>query len=48
MPDEKWTLIVRKATVYDLIRIFNEDPKRSYTVEELGQLLDAYIQGVEQ
>ncbi|MDE6280209.1 MAG: hypothetical protein K2M15_00180 [Oscillospiraceae bacterium] len=47
MPTEKEVLIVQKATVYDLMRIFNENPEKSYTVKELEQLLHAYIQGVE-
>ena len=47
MPTEKEIIIVQKATVYDLMRIFKENPEKSYTVEELEQLLHAYIQGVE-
>ncbi|MBD5118075.1 MAG: hypothetical protein HDT37_03035 [Clostridiales bacterium] len=47
MPTEKEVIIVQKATVYDLMRIIKENPEKSYTVEELEQLLHAYIQGVE-
>ncbi|MDE6589626.1 MAG: hypothetical protein K2K53_04610 [Oscillospiraceae bacterium] len=47
MPDEKWTLIVQKATVYDLKRILEQEPDKTYTVEELKQLIDSYIQGAE-
>ena len=47
MSSEKEIVIVQKATVYDLMRIIKENPGKSYTVEELEQLLHAYIQGVE-
>jgi hypothetical protein len=47
MPSEKEIIIVQKATVYDLMRIIKENPDKSYTVEELEQLLHAYIRGVE-
>ncbi len=47
MSNEKEMLMVQKATVYDLIRIINENPGKTYTVEELEQLLHAYIKGVE-
>ena len=47
MSREKEIVIVQKATVYDLMRIIRENPEKTYTVEELEQLLHAYIQGVE-
>ena len=47
MPTEKEIIIVQKATVYDLMRIFKENPDKTYTTEELEQLLHAYIQGAE-
>ena len=47
MSSEKEMLMVQKATVYDLMRIIKENPDKTYAVEELEQLLDAYIQGVE-
>ena len=47
MSSEREILIVQKATVYDLMRIIRENPEKSYTVEELEQLLHAYIQGAE-
>ena len=31
MPPEKWTLIVQKATVYDLMRSIKENPDKTYT-----------------
>lgn len=48
MPPEKWTLIVQKATIYDLMRIIEENPDKTYTREELKKLFDAYITGAEQ
>lgn len=40
--------IIRKAMAYDLILIFNQNPEKTYTVEELVKLIDAYISGVQQ
>lgn len=48
MLDEAWSLIVRKATVYDLLRRIAENPHQAYTIKELEKLFDAYITGVEQ
>ena len=48
MSSEKEIIIVQKATMYDLKRILEQDPDKTYTVEELRQLIDAYIQGMEQ
>ena len=48
MPTEKEIVIIQKATVYDLTRILEESPDKTYTVEELKKILDAYITGVEQ
>jgi hypothetical protein len=45
MPE--WTNVVQKATIYDLKRILQENPGKTYTQEELNQLLDAYITSVE-
>lgn len=48
MPTEKEVIIIQKATIYDLLRIIGENPDKTYTVEELKKLFDAYIRGVEQ
>ena len=48
MSSEKEMLMVQKATMYDLKRILEQDPDKTYTVAELKQLIDAYIQGMEQ
>ena len=48
MSTEKEIVLVQKATVYDLMRIIEENPDKTYTAEELKKLFDAYIRGVEQ
>lgn len=48
MPSEKEIILIQKATMYDLKRILEQDPDKTYTVEELKQLIDSYIQGAEQ
>lgn len=40
--------IIQKAMAYDLIRIFEQNPDRSYTAKELKELIDAYISGLKQ
>lgn len=47
MPPEKEIVIIQKAMLYDLIRILETDPKKTYTVEELEKLFDAYMSGAE-
>lgn len=48
MPTEKEVVLIQKATVYDLMRIIEENPDKTYTREELKKLFDAYITGAEQ
>lgn len=48
MPTEKEILMIQKATVYDLKRILEGDPEKTYTADELKKILDAYITGMEQ
>ncbi len=48
MPTEKEVVLIQKATIYDLMRIIEEDPDKTYTQEELKKLFDAYIRGAEQ
>ena len=50
MPTEKEITIVQKATIYDLEEVFgvNSGENKTYTAEEIGQLLRAYIKGKEQ
>ena len=48
MPTEKEIVIIQKATMYDLKRILEADPDKTYSVEELKKIIDSYITGVEQ
>lgn len=38
----------QKAMAYDLIRIFEQDPDKTYTAAELKKILDAYLTGAQQ
>lgn len=48
MPIENERKDVQKAMAYDLIRIFEREPDKTYTTAELKDLIDAYITGVQQ
>lgn len=48
MPSEKEIVMIQKATMYDLKRIIEADPSKTYSVEELKTIIDSYITGVEQ
>ena len=47
MPTEKEIVMLQKATVYDIRRILEENPDKTYTLEELQQILDAYVTRIE-
>lgn len=48
-PSEKETLMIQKATIYDLQKILEQgEPDKTYTVEEIKELMDAYIRGAGQ
>ena len=48
MSTEKEILMFQKSTVYDLIQIIEKNPNKTYTKEELKELLAAYVKGLEQ
>lgn len=49
MPTKEEIQVVRKATVYDLEKIFkNGEQGKTYTAEEIMELMDAYVKGAEQ
>lgn len=49
MPSKEEIAVVRKATVYDLQKIFDKGEKgKTYTVEEIKELMDAYVTGTDQ
>ena len=46
MPSKEEIAVVRKATVYDLQKILDSGEKdKTYTVEEIKALMDAYVTG---
>lgn len=47
MPAENERKDVQKAMAYDLVRIFEKNPDKSYTMKELKELIDAYIAGLQ-
>lgn len=49
MPSKEEIAVVRKATVYDLQKILDKGEKgKTYTVEEIKELMDAYVTGADQ
>lgn len=46
-PSEKEIEIVQKATVYDLIDLFETSEQKEYDVPEIKQIMKAYIKGSE-
>ena len=49
MPSNEKIAVVRKATVYDLQKILDNGVKgKTYTAEEIKELMDAYIVDAEQ
>lgn len=47
MLSEKEILIIQKATMFDLKQILEANPDKTYTVEEIKALIDAYIAGLQ-
>jgi len=47
MPTENERKDVQKAMAYDLLRIFKQNPEKTYTAKELEELIDAYITGAQ-
>lgn len=48
MSTEKEIIMFQKSTIYDLLQLLERDPDKTYTVEELRELLAAYVKGLEQ
>lgn len=49
MPSEKEISIIQKATIYDLQKILESGEEgKTYTVDELKKIMDAYVKGTEQ
>ncbi len=47
MPTENERKDIQKAMAYDLLRIFEQEPDKTYTLAELKKLIDAYITGTQ-
>lgn len=45
MPTAEEVLLVKKATVYDILDVLENDDKKEYTEEDIKQILKAYITG---
>ena len=48
MSTEKEIIMFQKSTVYDLLQLIKIEPNKTYTTEELEELLTAYVKGLEQ
>ena len=48
MPSEKELIMYQKSTVLDLLQLIKRDPDKTYTAEELEDLMMAYVKGLEQ
>lgn len=46
-PSDKELIMYQKATAYDLLDLIKSKPEKSYTPEELEDLVRAYIRGLE-
>lgn len=47
MPADKEILMIQKATMFDLKQILESNPDKTYTVDALKALIDAYIAGLQ-
>lgn len=48
MPTENERKDIQKAMAYDLLRVFKQEPDKTFSYEELEKLIDAYISGLKQ
>jgi predicted metal-dependent enzyme (double-stranded beta helix superfamily) len=48
MPTKEEMTVVEKAVIYDLMDILDKNPDKTYTVDEIKQLMKAYITRTEQ
>lgn len=47
-PSEKELVMYQKATVLDLLQIFKKEKEKTYTPEEMEEIMLAYIKGLEE
>lgn len=50
MSTKEEAMFIQKSTIYDLTRIFEESKEegKTYTLEEIKAIMNAYIKGAEQ
>ena len=48
MSTEREIIMFQKSTLYDLLQLIKKDPNKTYTTDELEELLTAYVKGLEQ
>jgi predicted metal-dependent enzyme (double-stranded beta helix superfamily) len=48
MPTKDELIVVEKAVIYDLMDILDKNPNKTYTVDEIKQLMKAYITRISQ
>ena len=48
MPIDRESNEIKKSMAYDLLKVLRDAPDKTYTVEELEKLIDAYIAGAQQ
>lgn len=46
-PGDKELIMYQKATAYDILDLVESGPEKSYTPEELREIIRAYIKGLE-
>ena len=47
MSTEREIIMFQKSTVYDLLQLIKKDPNKTYTTDELEEVLTAYVKGLE-
>lgn len=47
MSSEKEITMFQKATAYDLLNLFDEQKKDTFTIEDVQAIIKAYIKGLE-
>lgn len=48
MPTSQESMDIKKAMAYDLLIILKSDENKSYTAEEIEQIIQSYIAGLAQ
>lgn len=46
-PSEKELIMYQKATAFDILDLIESNPEKTYTPEELREIVKAYIKGLE-